>query len=50
MSSFAAALGLDAPVEVVNVREVEALGAAGVVFYGINLQAGLYGPKAAYAG
>ncbi|KAF8072570.1 hypothetical protein HT031_000230 [Scenedesmus sp. PABB004] len=41
MSSFGAALGLDAPVEVVNAREVEGLSRAGVVFYGINLSVGL---------
>lgn len=41
MSSFAAAIGLDAPVEVVNAREVEGLGRAGVVFFGVNLSVGL---------
>lgn len=41
MSSFAAAIGLDAPVEVVNAREVEGLARTGVVFYGINLSVGL---------
>lgn len=41
MSSFAAALGLDAPVEVVNAREVDGLGRMGVVFYGINLGVGI---------
>lgn len=41
MSSFAAAIGMDAPVEVVNVREVEFLASSGVVFYGINIQVGL---------
>jgi indole-3-glycerol phosphate synthase len=41
MSSFAAALGLDAPVEVVNLQEVELMARSGVVFYGINLGVGL---------
>lgn len=41
MSSFAAAIGLDAPVEVVNAREIEGLSRTGVVFYGINLSVGL---------
>ncbi|GLI62069.1 hypothetical protein VaNZ11_004496 [Volvox africanus] len=41
MSSFSAALGLDAPVEVVNAREVEQLAKLGVVFYAINVAVGL---------
>ncbi|GLC35625.1 hypothetical protein PLESTB_000186800 [Pleodorina starrii] len=41
MSSFSAALGLDAPVEVVNAREVEQLAKQGVVFYAINVAVGL---------
>lgn len=41
MSSFGAALGLDVPVEVVNSREVQALGKMGVVFYAINVSVGL---------
>eukprot|EP00879_Flechtneria_rotunda_P025260 GHRR01026833.1.p1 GENE.GHRR01026833.1~~GHRR01026833.1.p1 ORF type:complete len:246 (+),score=57.86 GHRR01026833.1:184-921(+) len=41
MSSFAAAIGLDAPVEVVNAREMNGLSRAGVVFYGVNLSVGL---------
>ncbi|CAL8470646.1 g10188 [Coccomyxa elongata] len=41
LSSFAAALGLDAPVEVVNKLEVEAMGNVGVPFFGINLAVGL---------
>lgn len=41
MSSFSAALGLDAPVEVVNAKEVAALAAQGVVFYAINVAVGL---------
>lgn len=41
LSSFAAALGLDAPVEVVNLQEVEGLAKAGVVFYGINISVGI---------
>ncbi|KAI8464154.1 MAG: hypothetical protein J3K34DRAFT_441386 [Monoraphidium minutum] len=41
MSSFSAALGLDAPVEIVNSRELEGLGRMGVVFYGINIGVGI---------
>jgi indole-3-glycerol phosphate synthase len=41
MSSFAAAIGLDAPVEVVNAREAEALARQGLGFFGINLAVGL---------
>ncbi|KXZ49270.1 hypothetical protein GPECTOR_22g863 [Gonium pectorale] len=41
MSSFSAALGLDAPVEVVNAQEVEALSSQGVVFFAINCSVGL---------
>eukprot|EP00798_Chlamydomonas_sp_ICE-L_P012667 gene12667-15899_t len=41
MSSFSAAIGLDAPVEVVNLREVEILAQSGVVFYAINVSVGL---------
>jgi indole-3-glycerol phosphate synthase len=41
MSSFGSAIGLDAPVEVVNAREVEGLSRVGVTFYGINLSVGL---------
>ncbi|GAX82793.1 hypothetical protein CEUSTIGMA_g10219.t1 [Chlamydomonas eustigma] len=41
LSSFAAALGLDAPVEVINLLEVEGLAKAGVVFYGINISVGI---------
>eukprot|EP00775_Hariotina_reticulata_P009698 gene9698-9857_t len=41
MSSFAAAIGLDAPVEVVNALEMDGLARTGVVFYGINLSVGL---------
>lgn len=41
MSSFAAAIGLDAPVEVVNKTELTRLGDAGVPFFGINLSVGL---------
>eukprot|EP00803_Ostreobium_quekettii_P003618 evm.model.scf_235.10 EVM.evm.TU.scf_235.10 scf_235:66282-69020(-) len=37
MSSFAAAIGLDAPVEVVNAKEVQALGDLGVSLFGINI-------------
>ncbi|EIE22654.1 hypothetical protein COCSUDRAFT_47639 [Coccomyxa subellipsoidea C-169] len=41
LSSFAAAVGLDAPVEVVNKMEVEAMASVGVPFFGINLAVGL---------
>lgn len=41
MSSFSAAIGLDAPVEVVNAREAEALGRQGLGFFGVNLAVGL---------
>ncbi|KAG2500630.1 hypothetical protein HYH03_001397 [Edaphochlamys debaryana] len=41
MSSFSAALGLDAPVEVVNAQEVAALSRMGVVFFCINVGVGL---------
>lgn len=41
LSGFAAAVGMDAPVEVVNLLEVEALAAAGVPMFGINLSVGL---------
>ncbi|GFR47518.1 hypothetical protein Agub_g9140 [Astrephomene gubernaculifera] len=41
LSSFSAALGLDAPVEVVNTREVEQLAQQGVVFYAANVGVGL---------
>ncbi|KAK9830183.1 hypothetical protein WJX72_010171 [[Myrmecia] bisecta] len=37
MSSYAASLGLDAPVEVVNRTEIKAMEQAGVPFFGINL-------------
>lgn len=43
MSSFAAAIGLDAPVEVVNLREVEGMQRTptGPVFFAINVGVGL---------
>lgn len=41
MTSFAAAIGLDAPLEVVNKTEVTRLGDIGVPFFGINLSVGL---------
>ncbi|GBF99220.1 indole-3-glycerol-phosphate synthase [Raphidocelis subcapitata] len=41
MSSFSAALGLDAPVEIVNSRELEGLSRMGVVFYGVNIGVGI---------
>jgi indole-3-glycerol phosphate synthase len=41
MSSFSAAIGLDAPVEVVNAREAEALARQGLGFFGVNLGVGL---------
>ena len=41
LSSFAAALGLDAPVEIVNMNELNAMEAGGVPFYGLNLSIGL---------
>jgi len=41
MSSFAAALGLDCPVEVVNAREAEALARQGLGFFGVTLGVGL---------
>ncbi|PSC68944.1 Isovaleryl-dehydrogenase [Micractinium conductrix] len=41
MSSFAAAIGLDCPVEVVNLQELQAMEKYGVPFYGMNLSVGL---------
>jgi len=41
LSSFAAALGLDCPVEVVNLKEMKAMEPMGVPFYGLNLSVGL---------
>ena len=41
LSSFAAALGLDAPVEVINLKEVEGLAKSGVVFYSVNISVGI---------
>lgn len=41
MSSFAAALGLDCPVEVVNRAELLAMEGAGVPFYGVNMAVAL---------
>lgn len=41
LSGYAAALGMDVPVEVVNLLEVETLAAAGVPMFGINIGVGL---------
>lgn len=41
LSSFAAALGLDAPVEVINLKEVEGLAKSGVVFFAVNVSVGI---------
>ena len=41
MSSFAAAVGLDAPVEIVNMAELRDMERYGVPFYGLNLSVGL---------
>ncbi|GMH40085.1 hypothetical protein BSKO_07989 [Bryopsis sp. KO-2023] len=41
MSSFAAALGLDCPVEVVNKQEVDAMDQMGVPFFAVNVSVGL---------
>ena len=41
LSGYAAAVGMDAPVEVVNLLEVETLAAAGVPMFGINIGVGL---------
>lgn len=41
MSSFAASLGLDCPVEVVNASELREVSQFGVPFYGVNLSVGL---------
>ncbi|MEW5300700.1 MAG: hypothetical protein WDW36_003611 [Sanguina aurantia] len=41
MSSFSSAIGLDAPVEVINTREVEMLDRAGVAFFAINISVGI---------
>ncbi|KAK9833868.1 hypothetical protein WJX74_008352 [Apatococcus lobatus] len=41
MSSYAAALGLDAPVEVCNRTDVQAMSQAGVGLFGVNLAVGL---------
>ena len=41
LSSFAAALGLDAPVEIVNLLEMKAMEASGVPFYALNISVGL---------
>lgn len=41
MSSFAARMGLDAPVEVVNAMEADAMGRTGVGFFGVNLSVGI---------
>lgn len=41
LSSFAAALGLDCPVEIVNLKELKAMEAMGVPFYGMNISVGL---------
>lgn len=47
LSGYAAAVGMDAPMEVVNLLEVEAMAAAGVPIFGINLGVGLSVPGAA---
>ena len=41
MSSFSAALGMDAPVEIVNLAELKAMDASGVPFYALNISVGL---------
>lgn len=41
LSSFSAALGLDAPVEIVNLVELKAMEASGVPFYALNISVGL---------
>ncbi len=41
LSGYAAAVGMDCPVEVVNLPEVETLTAAGVPMFGINIGVGL---------
>jgi len=48
LSSFAAALGLDCPVEVVNLAEMRAMESAGVPSYGLNLSVGLRVPIAGF--
>jgi hypothetical protein len=41
MSSFSAALGLDAPVEIVNLAELKAMETYGVPFFALNISVGL---------
>jgi len=41
MSSFASALGLDAPVEIVNLAEMKAMETFGVPFFALNISVGL---------
>lgn len=41
LSSFSAALGLDCPVEIVNLKELKAMEQYGVPFYAMNISVGL---------